>query len=187
MPLMALVFTCMSFVSTSISTHLPAILQAGGLGLAAAVSLAALAGPAQVAGRLLELGVLHRYRPVVTARVAAAGHPLGALLMLLAGAPLALAFVVVHGLGNGIITIVKGTLPLAVFGAQGYGARQGWLNLPSRMLGALSPWLFGLLLQRFGVGALWATAAAGVVSLLLLQALPRLAASAQAVAQPPQR
>lgn len=183
MPLMALIFTCMGFVSTSISTHLPAILQAGGLGLAAAVSLAALAGPAQVAGRVLELGVLHRYRPVLTARVAAAGHPIGALLMLLAGAPLALAFVVVHGLGNGIITIVKGTLPLAVFGAQGYGARQGWLNLPSRMVGALSPWFFGLLLQRFGVAALWATVAAGVVSLLLLQALPRLAAPANVEAE----
>ncbi len=179
MPLMALIFSCMSFVSTSISTHLPTILQAGGLGLAAAVSLAALAGPAQVAGRLLELGVLHRYTPVLTARVAAAGHPVGALLLLLAGPPLALAFVLVHGLGNGIITIVKGALPLAVFGAQGYGVRQGWLNLPSRVVGALSPWFFGLLLQHFGAAALWATAAAGVSSLLLLQWLPRLRGAAE--------
>ncbi len=174
MPLMALIFCCMGFVSASISTHLPAILQAGGLSLAAAVSLAALAGPAQVAGRVLELGVLHRYTPLLTARVAAAGHPLGALLLLLAGPPLALAFVLVHGLGNGIITIVRGALPLAVFGAQGYGARQGWLNLPSRVVGALSPWFFGVLLQHHGVAALWATAAAGLVSLVLLQGLPRL-------------
>jgi predicted MFS family arabinose efflux permease len=174
MPLMALIFCCMGFVSTSISTHLPAILQASGLGLAAAVSLAVLAGPAQVVGRLLELGVLHRYAPLLTARVAAACHPLGALLVLLAGPPLALVFVLVHGLGNGIITIVRGALPLAVFGAQGYGARQGWLNLPSRVVGALSPWFFGLLLQRYGVQALWATAAAGLAGLLLLQGLPRL-------------
>ena len=174
MPLMALIFCCMGFVSASISTHLPAILQAAGLGLAAAVGLAALAGPGQVAGRLLELGVLHRYTPLLTARVAAAGHPLGALLLLWAGPPLALAFVLVHGLGNGIITIVRGALPLAVFGAQGYGARQGWLNLPSRVVGALSPWFFGVLLQRYGAGALWATAAAGLASLLLLQLMPRL-------------
>ena len=174
MPLVAMIFTCMGFVSTSISTHLPSILQAGGLGLAAAVSLAALAGPAQVAGRVLELGVLHRYPAVLTARVAAAGHPVGALLLLLAGPPLALAFVLVHGVGNGIITIVRGTLPLAVFGAAGFGARQGWLNLPSRVVGALSPWFFGLLLQHHGAAALWATAAAGVISLLLLQLLPRL-------------
>ena len=178
MPLLALIFSCMGFVSASISTHLPTILQAGGLGLAAAVSLAALAGPAQVAGRLLELGVLHRYTPVLTARVAAACHPVGALLLLGAGPPLALAFVLVHGLGNGIITIVRGTLPLAVFGAQGYGARQGWLHLPSRVVGALSPWFFGLLLQHFGAAALWATAAAGVASLLLLQLLPRLRGAA---------
>ena len=174
MPLMALIFCSMGFVSSSISTHLPAILQAGGLGLAAAVGLAALAGPAQVAGRVLELGVLHRYTPVLTARVAAAGHPLGALMLLLAGSPWALVFVLVHGLGNGIITIVRGTLPLAVFGAPGFGARQGWLNLPSRVVGALSPWLFGLLLQHHGAAALWATAAAGLVSLLLLQVLPHL-------------
>ena len=174
MPLMALIFCSMGFVSTSISTHLPAILQAGGLGLAAAVSLAALAGPAQVAGRVLELGVLHRYTPVLTARVAAAGHPLGALMLLLAGSPWALPFVLVHGFSNGIITIVRGTLPLAVFGAPGYGARQGWLNLPSRVVGALAPWFFGLLLQHHGAAALWATAAAGLASLLLLQVLPRL-------------
>ncbi len=174
MPLMALIFCCMGFVSSSISTHLPAILQAGGLGLAAAVSLAALAGPAQVAGRVLELGVLHRYTPLLTARMAAVGHPLGALVLLLAGPPLALVFVLLHGLGNGIITIVRGALPLAVFGAQGYGARQGWLNLPSRVVGALSPWFFGLLLQRYGAAAVWATAAAGLASLVLLQALPRL-------------
>ena len=176
MPLMAGIFACMGFVSTSISTHLPAILQAGGLGLAAAVSLAALAGPAQVAGRLLELGVLHRYAPVLTARVAAAGHPVGVGLLMLLGPAAALGFVLLHGVGNGIITIVKGTLPLAVFGAAGYGVRQGWLNLPGRLLGALAPWLFGLLLQRFGPAALWSTAVAGVCSLLLLQVLPRLQA-----------
>ena len=174
MPLMALIFCSLGFVSSSISTHLPAILQSAGLGLAAAVGLAALAGPAQVAGRLLELGVLHRYPPVLSARVAAAGHPLGAVTLLLAGSPWALAFVLVHGLGNGIITIVRGTLPLAVFGAVGFGARQGWLNLPSRVVGALSPWFFGLLLQHHGAAALWATAVAGLVSLLLLQLLPHL-------------
>ena len=46
------------------------------------------------------------------------------------GAPVAAVFAVLHGLGDGIMTIAKGTLPLAFFGASGYGARQGWIALP---------------------------------------------------------
>ena len=74
-------------------------------------------------------------------------------------------------LGNGLLTIVRGTLPLAVFGASGYGARQGWIALPGRIVGALSPWLFGLALERWGVGALAWTAAAGTLALATLMLL----------------
>ncbi len=168
---LASLFTLMGFVSTAIATHLPAILQAAGAPVATAVALAALAGPSQVAARLFELGVLSRFSPLLTARIAASGHPLAAALLLLAGPVVALPFVVVHGLGNGLLTIVRGTLPLALFGAQGYGARQGWIALPGRLLGALSPWLMGLALERQGVAALGWTLACGLGSLLLLMAL----------------
>jgi MFS family permease len=164
-------FTLMGFVSTAIATHLPAILQAAGAPLATAVALAALAGPSQVTSRLFELGVLSRFSPLLTARIAASGHPLGALVLLVAGPVAALPFVVIHGLGNGLLTIVRGTLPLALFGAQGYGARQGWIALPGRLVGALSPWLMGLLLERQGVAALGWTMACGLGSLLLMMAL----------------
>jgi hypothetical protein len=70
-----------------------------------------------------------------------------------------LPFALLHGSGNGLLTIVRGTLPLALFGAEGYGARQGWIALPGRVLGALSPWLFGLAVARFGAGALWISGA----------------------------
>ena len=158
----------MGFVSTSIATHLPALLQASGAPLATAVALAALAGPAQVAARLLELGFLSRFSPLLAARLAALGHPLGAACLLLLGPAGALPFVVLHGLGNGLLTIVRGTLPLALFGAQGYGARQGWIALPGRLTGALSPWLLGLMLERAGVATLWLTSAAALAALLTL-------------------
>ena len=58
-----------------------------------------------------------------------------------------------HGAGNGMITIAKGTLPLALFGPQGYGLRSGLLSAPARMLQAASPFLFGLLLDRVGIEA----------------------------------
>jgi hypothetical protein len=88
--------------------------------------------------------------------------------MLALGAPLALAFVLLHGVGNGLLTIVRGTLPLLLFGAQGYGARQGWIALPGRLVGAVSPWLFGMALQRWGLAALWLTGVAGFMAFVLM-------------------
>ena len=131
--LLATTFAIAWFVSTAMAAHLPRLLQACGVGLAAAVAIGALVGPAQVAGRLLEFGVLRRLHPLLSARLAALAHPVGALALLLAGAPLAPLFAVLHGAGNGILTIAKGTLPLALFGPAGYGARQGLLMVPSRV------------------------------------------------------
>ena len=74
----------------------------------------------------------------------ALGGPLGAWL-----------FAVMHGMGNGILTIAKGTLPLVFFGPQGYGLRQGWIMAPSRVAQAFAPLLFGLCIERWGSGALW--------------------------------
>ncbi len=166
--LVTLLFTFMGFVSTSIATHLPALIQASGATLATAVAVAALAGPSQVAARLFELGVLSRFSPLLAARLATLGHPLGAACLLAAGPAAALPFVVLHGLGNGLLTIVRGTLPLALFGALGYGARQGWIALPGRLVGALSPWLMGLALEQWGIAALWLTGGLGLASLAAL-------------------
>jgi predicted MFS family arabinose efflux permease len=173
--LLATVFALMSIVSTGVATHLPSVLQAAGATLAVAVATAALMGPAQVAARLVELGLMRRRSPLLTARAAALGHPVAAALLFVLGPLGALPFAVVHGLGNGLVTIVRGTLPLALFGAAGYGVRQGWLTLPARLLGALAPWLFGLALARWGLGALALSAAlalAAFAGLALLRLPP---------------
>ncbi len=95
---------------------------------------------------------------------------------LLAGGPaMAPAFAILHGAGNGILTIAKGTLPLALFGPQGYGARQGWLMMPARVAQALAPLLFGLALDSWGANALWLSGGIGLAAcaaLLLLRAQP---------------
>ena len=183
--LLASIFALMSVVSTGVATHLPAVLQTAGATLAVAVATAALMGPAQVAARLVELGLMRRRSPLLTARAAALGHPVAVALLVALGPLGALPFAVVHGLGNGLVTIVRGTLPLALFGAAGYGARQGWLTLPARLLGALAPWLFGLALARWGLGALGLTAAlalAGFAGLALLR-LPRTAGGSGTTAE----
>ncbi|MFN9101258.1 MAG: MFS transporter [Betaproteobacteria bacterium] len=169
--LVALLFVCLGFVSTSVATHLPALLMALGVPLAGAVALAALAGPAQVTARLAELGLLSRFSPLLAARLAAAGHPAAVVAALLLGPAGALPFVLLHGLGNGLLTIVRGTLPLALFGSVGYGARQGVIALPGRLVGAASPFLLGWVLEHHGRAALGLTAVLGVVALLILALL----------------
>lgn len=169
--LMACVFAIAWFISTAMAAHLPAVLQASGIAVAAAVGIAALVGPAQVVGRLVEFMVLRRAHPLLSARLAAMAHPLGVLLLLWAGSGAAPAFAVLHGLGNGILTIAIGTLPLLVFGAQGYGQRQGFLMVPARVVQAGAPFLFGLAVQQWGSGALWLSGALGLAAIVVLSVL----------------
>jgi MFS family permease len=170
--LLALTFAITWFISTGMAAHLPRLLQTEGLPLATALLLAALVGPAQVAGRLLEYSLLRQVHPVVSARVAGALHSVGALAFLLVGVPAGAAFTLLHGAGNGVLTIAKGTLPLVLFGTKDYGLRQGILMVPARFAQALSPYLFGLAIDRFGAGALWFSAALGGVGFAALMLLP---------------
>lgn len=175
--LLSYAFAATWFVSTAMAAHLPGILQAGGASLAAAVAVGALVGPAQVGGRLLEFGFLRHVHPLLSARLAALMHPVGAAIWLLLGAPASAVFAVLHGAGNGILTIAKGTLPLVYFGPLGYGYRQGLLTVPTRLAQALAPWLFGLCLARWGAGAMILSACIGLTALGALLLLPRPRAS----------
>lgn len=170
--LLAWVFAVTWFISTAMAAHLPQLMMAGGATLATAVLVGALVGPAQVAARILEFSVLRRVHPLLSARLATLMHPLGAVLLMTAGTPLAVVFGLLHGAGNGILTIAKGTLPLVLFGTAGYGHRQGLLMVPARVAQALAPWLFGLCLARWGIGSLWVSTILGVTAfaaLLLLR------------------
>jgi MFS family permease len=171
--LLSYAFAATWFVSTAMAAHLPGILVAGGASLAAAVAVGALVGPSQVAGRLLEFGFLRHVHPLLSARLAAMLHPVGAAVWLLLGAPGSAVFAVLHGAGNGILTIAKGTLPLVYFGPLGYGYRQGMLTVPTRLAQALAPWLFGLCLARWGAGAMILSACLGLTGLAALLLLPR--------------
>lgn len=170
--LLAFVFAVTWFNSTAMAAHLPGLLQAAGASTAMAIAAGALIGPAQVAARLLEFGLLRRFHPLVSAQVAAASHPLAAAFLLIFGGPAAYVFALLHGAGNGVLTIAKGTLPLALFGSAGYGARLGWLNAPARVLQAAAPLIFGAALTAWGVQAIWLTAGLALmatVALLLLK------------------
>ena len=113
-----------------------------------------LVGPSRSSERL-EYGLLRRQHPLLSARLAALMHPLGATVFIFVGAPAAAVFTLLHGAGNGVLTIAMGTLPLVLFGSSGYGRRQGVLMVPARVIQASAPWVFGLCLERWGAGALW--------------------------------
>ena len=173
MALLAFVFAATWFTSTAMAAHLPRLLQESGLSPAAAIAIAALVGPAQVGARCLEFVLLQRFHPLISARLAAIAHPIGAAGVMLVGAPATTAFVLLHGGGNGILTIAKGTLPLAIFGPHGYGLRQGLLMVPARFAQAFSPLVFALLIDDFGTRALWLSAALGVLAYAALTFLQR--------------
>ena len=169
--ILALVFAITWFTSTAMAAHLPRILQEAGTSPAAAIAAAALVGPAQVAGRLLEFGFLKNFHPLLSARLAALTHPLGAAVILAVGAPAASAFSLLHGAGNGILTITNGTLPLAIFGAVGYGRRQGLLMAPARFVQAGAPFLFALAIDHLGAAALMLSGGLGLISFAALMML----------------
>lgn len=170
--ILSFVFAATWFISTSMAAHLPRLMQAAGASVATAIAVGSLIGPAQVAARVLEFGFLSRLHPLFSARMASAMHPLGAVLLLWGGPACAPLFGVLHGAGNGILTIAKGTLPLAVFGPEGYGRRQGLLMVPARVAQALAPWAFGWALDLWGAGALKLSAAIGCAALVALAFLP---------------
>ena len=173
MAALAFVFAGTWFGSTAMAAHLPRVLQEAGATLPAAIAAAALVGPAQVGGRVLEFWFMQRVQPIVSAQVASLAHPVGAGILLASGAPAAPVFTLAHGAGNGVMTIANGTLPLALFGPGGYGRRQGLLMMPARFLQASAPFVFDLLLARLGTGALLVTGAFGVASFLTLAVLHR--------------
>ncbi|HUP90644.1 MAG TPA: MFS transporter [Solimonas sp.] len=169
--LLAAAFTASGFVFAALAAHLPRLLQSAGATPAAAIAAASLVGVFQVGARVLEAGLLHRLPPLASALIASILHPLGALLLGLAGVPAVYLFTALHGAGVGLMTIVKGTLPLALFGAAGFGRRSGLLEAPSRVAQALAPLLFGLWLDAIGVRVLWISgglAFAGFAGVLFL-------------------
>lgn len=163
--LLAYVFAANAFVGMGLMMHLPGLLQVFGVGMALAFTIGSLVGPAQVLGRLIDFFVMRKWHPLVSTRLAALTHPIGAALMLVFGTPFAAAFVVLHGTGNGILIMSRGTLPLAIFGAVGYGRMQGWLMLPAKLAQACAPFLFGLALTHWGTATLWMTALLGLTTL----------------------
>ena len=150
--LLALAFSLQGFVISAISVHLIGLLQGLGLAATAAVATGAMIGPSQVAGRLAEMLFGRRLEPVQTAWIASLLMPVGLLLLLVGNltAWIAGAFAIAFGISMGLGSIVRGTVPLQLFGPVGYGATMGRLAMPGLAFRAAAPLAFAVILERAG-------------------------------------
>jgi MFS family permease len=171
--LVAVNLTGASILMTVVSIHMLTLLQARGVELAVAVALGALIGPAQVGARVVEAALGRNFHPVWT--MIASNILAAAGLGLMFGDPsLAAAGLILYGSGAGIRSIARGTVPLAIFGREGYPTLMGKLAMPSLIAQAASPSLGALLLQHGGADVtLWVLAIGAALTIVL--SLPLLA------------
>jgi MFS family permease len=174
---LALAFSANTFIFSAMSVHLLAVLRQLGQAPGMAVLLATLVGPMQVAGRIGEMTIARGVAPGRIGAYTFAALPAALLLLLLSGAhaSLAAAFCVLYGLSNGILTIVRGTIPQALFGREHYGAISGALAAPSLLAKAAGPLAAAAMLGSWGspLALLAVLLAMSVVSLLFYLAALR--------------
>lgn len=159
-------FALTGILASSVLMHMVGLLTTLGIGTAGA-GVAALFGPAQVLSRVINMGWGSRLPQPWLAVIAASLMPLGALVLVLtAPSPIgAMLFALLFGLGSGLFSIVGGTLPLTLFGTEGYGQRLGMVNAGRQLASALAPFLFSLLASLLGTApALLLAAGAGVLA-----------------------
>jgi hypothetical protein len=173
---LAAAFSITAFLAAALSAHLIGLLTARGLGARDAVLVGSLIGPMQVAGRLMEMAL----GPRIDAR-AVGFLAFGLLAVALALLPfvgsawiLALAYALIYGWSNGVMTIVRGTVPAELFGSRGYGALLGRLARPQFICKAAAPVALTFLFL-LDPGRTLALAALALLALLALLAYARAA------------
>jgi len=160
-------FAILGFTLASILAHMVPMLADLGLGTAAVV-VGSLFGPAQVLSRLINMIFGTRLSPPMLAVISAALMVVGIGILGVSGnwLPGAVAFAICLGLGSGINSMAQGSLPLYLFGSDGYGSITGKMAAARLALGAAAPFAFAAAMQSLGIGlSLFATAALGVVGM----------------------
>jgi MFS family permease len=173
--LVATAFAAYAFVPSGLAAHLLAMFQRFGLDAATVVVIGTLFGPAQVAARLLEFLFARTLHPLAIARFSVAILVLAFVLLAVLGlsTPVAALFAVMFGAANGLLTIARGTLPLALFGASGYGRLIGRIAGPFLVIQAVAPLVLAIVSERYSDAAALAVAAAFAIVALACLALIR--------------
>ncbi len=150
--MLALAFAAFGFVTSAMAMYVVPMLEATGLTPAAAIAVAALIGPMQVAGRSADLLLANRLQPRTVGMVTVALIPVALLVLWVApGAlPAVYFFAVIYGAGLGLLTIVRAAAPVAIFGAAGYASISGALSGSSVLARAAGPMAGALVMAHHG-------------------------------------
>ena len=159
--LVASAFAAYAFVPSGLSAHLLAIFGRAGIDAGTVVWIGALFGPAQVGARLIEFSFGRDLHPLWVARFALASLLAAFAMLALLGisAATAAAFALMFGGANGLVTITRGAVPLALFGASGYGRLIGRLAGPFLLMQSAAPLVMAFVVERTSDPAALALAA----------------------------
>jgi MFS family permease len=174
--LFAVIMSLNGFVFGVVSLQLVPLLEAAGLAGAIAVWVASLKGHGQFAGRLIEIFFGRNLKAMTIARIAIAIVPASLVVLSFARGEVwhLAAFTLLLGASQGIITIVRGAVPLALFGAQGYGTVLGLIATPILLVNAFSPTIFALLVDQFGWQfSMYALFGCAVITWIAIEAMSR--------------
>ena len=166
-------FVCSGYLMGAVMTLWVTNVQDLGHTAAMAALAGAVIGPFKTVGRLFEMTFSRALYPLDTYFLSLALMGTGFAILLTLGVTVAgvILAAAVYGMGDGIKTIARGTLPLALFGTRGYGARLGWISFVQMGMNASAPFTFAFITQSFG--GWWSFAAmATCLGLALLTALP---------------
>lgn len=167
--LVASAFACYAFVPSGLSAHLLAIFARSGIDAGTVVWIGALFGPAQVGARLIEFSFGRNLHPLWVARFALSVLLCAFVMLAVLGfsVPVAAAFALMFGGANGLITITRGAVPLALFGASGYGRLMGRLAGPFLVMQAAAPLVMAFVVERTSDAAALALAAGFAATALI--------------------
>lgn len=174
--LVASAFAAYAFIPSGLSAHLLAIFARSGIDAGTVVWIGALFGPAQVGARLIEFAFGRNVHPLWVVRFAL-GTLLCAFVMLTllhVSTTTAAVFALMFGGANGLVTITRGAVPLALFGASGYGRLMGRLAGPFLLMQSAAPLIMAFVIERASDAAALALAAAfAAVALICFVSLRR--------------
>ncbi|UGX87705.1 arsenite efflux MFS transporter ArsK [Phyllobacterium meliloti] len=163
-------FSLASFSLSAMLVHLVPVLAAVGVGTSA-VLVGAIFGPSQFAARLVNMVFGNKLSAMSIAVLSTALIPLS-FMMLIAPEPMplvvgAVLFAMLFGMGSGLNSIVQGTLPLALFGHQGYGEILGKITSARLIVSSSAPFIFAFIMEKLGPTlALSVAAMVGILGVL---------------------
>lgn len=148
---LAAAFSANMFIFSALSVHLIPLLQDFGHAASLAVLMSTLIGPMQVIGRICERTFARNAMPQQVGMFTFGALPAAVVALLLFGSEAwaVAVFCVLYGLSNGILTIVRGTIPQAMFGRKNYGAISGALAGPSLLAKAAGPLVAAAILRNY--------------------------------------